>query len=69
MNCERQESYEASLAGFVAGAIFSGMAMVLTLMLVARKTMRLEDYITQRHIDVIQLERLLHEFLDSCARG
>ena len=28
---------------FVAGAIFSGMAMVLTLMLVARKTMRLED--------------------------
>ena len=36
---------------FVAGAIFSGMAMVLTLMLVARKTMRLEDYITSRHID------------------
>src|SRR5262250_2121390 len=30
---------------FVAGAIFSGMAMVLTLMLVARKTMRLEHYI------------------------
>ena len=38
---------------FVAGAIFSGMAMVLTLMLVARKTMRLEDYITARHIDVM----------------
>ena len=37
---------------FVAGAIFSGMAMVLTLMLVARKTMRLEDYITVRHVDV-----------------
>ena len=36
---------------FVAGAIFSGMAMVLTLMLVARKTMRLEDYITSRHVD------------------
>lgn len=36
---------------FVAGAIFSGMAMVLTLMLVARKVMHLEDYITQRHID------------------
>src|SRR5262245_4638801 len=35
---------------FVAGAIFSGMAMVLTLMLVARKTMRLEDYITVRHV-------------------
>jgi len=38
---------------FVAGAIFSGMAMVLTLMLVARKTMRLEDYITVRHVDAM----------------
>jgi Ni/Fe-hydrogenase subunit HybB-like protein len=38
---------------FVAGAIFSGMAMVLTLMLVARTTMRLEDYITPRHIDAM----------------
>lgn len=36
---------------FVAGAIFSGMAMVLTLMLIARKVMGLEDYITHRHID------------------
>ena len=35
---------------FVAGAIFSGLAMVLTLMLVARKVMRLEDYITKRHV-------------------
>ena len=35
---------------FVAGAIFSGMSMVLTLMLIARKTMRLEDYITARHV-------------------
>ncbi|MDI9620959.1 MAG: polysulfide reductase NrfD [Acidobacteriota bacterium] len=38
---------------FVAGAIFSGMSMVLTLMLVARKTMHLEDYITMRHVDVM----------------
>jgi molybdopterin-containing oxidoreductase family membrane subunit len=38
---------------FVAGAIFSGMAMVLTLIIVARKTMHLEDYITVRHIDVM----------------
>jgi molybdopterin-containing oxidoreductase family membrane subunit len=38
---------------FVAGAIFSGMAMVLTLMLVARKTMGLEDYITGRHVDAM----------------
>jgi molybdopterin-containing oxidoreductase family membrane subunit len=35
---------------FVAGAIFSGLAMVLTLMLVARKVMRLESYITVRHV-------------------
>jgi len=38
---------------FVAGAIFSGVAMVLTLMLVVRKTMRLEEYVTQHHIDVM----------------
>lgn len=38
---------------FVAGAIFSGMAMVLTLMLVARKVVHLENYITHRHIDAM----------------
>jgi molybdopterin-containing oxidoreductase family membrane subunit len=38
---------------FVAGAIFSGLAMVLTLMLIARKTMRLESYITSRHVDAM----------------
>jgi len=38
---------------FVAGAIFSGMAMVLTLMIVARKVMHLEKYITLRHIDAM----------------
>ena len=35
---------------FVSGAIFSGLAMVLTLMLIARKTMHLEQYITVRHV-------------------
>jgi len=35
---------------FVAGAIFSGLAMVLTLMLVARRVMRLENYITKLHV-------------------
>lgn len=35
---------------FVIGAIFSGFAMVLTLMLIARKVMNLQDYITMRHI-------------------
>jgi molybdopterin-containing oxidoreductase family membrane subunit len=38
---------------FVAGAIFSGMAMVLTLMIVARRLMRLENYITLRHLDAM----------------
>jgi molybdopterin-containing oxidoreductase family membrane subunit len=38
---------------FVGGAIFSGLAMVLTLMLVARKTMHLEDYITPRHVSAL----------------
>ncbi len=36
---------------FVAGAIFSGFAMVLTLMLVVRKVFHLEDYITIGHIE------------------
>jgi molybdopterin-containing oxidoreductase family membrane subunit len=38
---------------FVTGAIFSGMAMVLTLMLLVRKVMHLEDYITARHVDAM----------------
>lgn len=36
---------------FVAGAIFSGFAMVLTLMLITRKVFKLEDYITIGHIE------------------
>lgn len=36
---------------FVAGAIFSGFAMVQTLMLVTRKLLKLEDYITVEHIE------------------
>lgn len=36
---------------FVAGAIFSGFAMVLTLLLVARKVLGLEAYITMFHIE------------------
>ena len=38
---------------FVAGAIFSGMSMVLTLMIIARAVMHLEEYITLRHIDAM----------------
>ena len=36
---------------FVAGAIFGGFAMVLTLMIPARKLFGLEDLITMKHID------------------
>ncbi|MEY4875495.1 MAG: hypothetical protein RL708_644 [Bacteroidota bacterium] len=36
---------------FVAGAVFSGFAMVQTLMLMTRKLLRLEEYITLSHID------------------
>ena len=36
---------------FVAGAIFSGFAMVLTLMVICRKAFGLEHIITLRHID------------------
>ena len=36
---------------FVAGAIFSGFAMVLTLLIPIRKIYRLEDFITMRHLD------------------
>jgi molybdopterin-containing oxidoreductase family membrane subunit len=36
---------------FVAGAIFSGFAMVLTLLLIMRKVLHLEDYITVTHVE------------------
>jgi molybdopterin-containing oxidoreductase family membrane subunit len=36
---------------FVAGAIFSGFAMVVTLMVICRKAFRLEHIITLRHFD------------------
>ena len=36
---------------FVAGAIFSGFAMVQTLLIITRKAMRLEDFITKSHIE------------------
>jgi len=38
---------------FVAGAIFSGFAMVLSLMIIARKVMGLEKYITIGHIEAM----------------
>lgn len=38
---------------FVIGAIFSGFAMVLTLMIIVRKVFKYEDYVTQGHLDAI----------------
>ncbi len=36
---------------FVAGAIFSGFAMVMTLAIIARKVYSLEDFITMHHLE------------------
>jgi Ni/Fe-hydrogenase subunit HybB-like protein len=44
---------------FVAGAVFSGFAMVLTLMIIVRAVMRLERYITPRHFDAMAKIMLL----------
>jgi Ni/Fe-hydrogenase subunit HybB-like protein len=38
---------------FVAGAVFSGFAMVQTLLVVSRKVLGLQEYITLEHIDVM----------------
>ena len=44
---------------FVAGAIFSGFAMVLTLLLIVRKVFSLEEYITLQHIEMMNKVMLL----------
>ena len=38
---------------FVAGAIFSGFGLVLTLLLIARYVMNYEDYITSEHLEAM----------------
>ena len=38
---------------FVAGAILSGVAMVITILVPLRKAFHLEDVITQRHLDML----------------
>ena len=38
---------------FVAGAIFSGFGMVLTLLIITRQMMHLERYITVRHLEAM----------------
>jgi molybdopterin-containing oxidoreductase family membrane subunit len=44
---------------FVAGAIYSGFGMVMTLLILARQTMHLERYITLRHLDKMAKVTLL----------
>ena len=40
---------------FVAGAVFSGFAMVNTLLIIMRKVCDLEDYITVQHIELMNI--------------
>jgi molybdopterin-containing oxidoreductase family membrane subunit len=40
---------------FVSGAVFSGFAMVLTLLLIMRKVMHLENYITVKHVEYMNI--------------
>ena len=40
---------------FVAGAVFSGFAMVQSLMLIMRKVYHLEDYITRGHVELMNI--------------
>lgn len=52
---------------FVAGAIFSGFAMVQTLMLMTRKLLHLEQYITLEHIDSMNKVIVLTGSIVGCA--
>jgi molybdopterin-containing oxidoreductase family membrane subunit len=52
---------------FVAGAVFSGFAMVQTLMLMTRKLLRLEEYITISHIDSMNRVITLTGSIVGCA--
>jgi len=44
---------------FVAGAIFSGFAMVNTLLIIMRKVSKLENYITVQHIELMNIVIML----------
>ena len=52
---------------FVAGAIFSGFAMVQTLLIVVRKMMGLQDYITLGHIEAMNKVIVLTGSIVGCA--
>jgi Ni/Fe-hydrogenase subunit HybB-like protein len=48
---------------FVAGAIFSGFALVMTLIIPARKVFRLENVITARHFDAMAKMMLIMSWI------
>jgi len=52
---------------FVAGAIFSGFAMVQTLMIIVRKLLNLQDYITLGHIEAMNKVIVLTGSIVGCA--
>lgn len=52
---------------FVAGAIYSGFAMVLTLMIITRSVFNLKEYITMNHLENMALVILLTGMMVSMA--
>ncbi|MGH2646179.1 MAG: NrfD/PsrC family molybdoenzyme membrane anchor subunit [Ginsengibacter sp.] len=52
---------------FVAGAIFSGFAMVQSLLIITRKVLHLEDYITVGHIEAMNKVIVLTGSIVGCA--
>ena len=54
---------------FVAGAIFSGFAMVMTLAIIARKIYSLEDFITVKHLERMNIIMLVTGLMVGYAYG
>jgi len=52
---------------FVAGAIFSGFAMVNTLLIIMRKVCHLEAYITVQHIELMNIVIMITGSIVGCA--
>ncbi|MGB5377171.1 NrfD/PsrC family molybdoenzyme membrane anchor subunit [Muriicola sp.] len=52
---------------FVAGAIFSGFAMVQTLLIIMRKVSNLEAYITVQHIELMNIVIMVTGSIVGCA--
>lgn len=52
---------------FVAGAIFSGFAMVQTLLIIMRKVCSLEAYITVQHIELMNIVIMITGSIVGCA--